>query len=517
MLGLARAMRDDVDLPFVDDPSVVGVWRSVAYVGTPEEFVPEDGPRDGLFLKEQAFLPGGKTPDPAQTWTRGVLLDQSEKTASHYSFQDRAGVRYMFLEWKSGDYTLRNRKPGIYVLVRDADLARLPRPATSEAAIDGAADRLLPLPPSGRAAHPAASSLPARQLTALPHHDPASAQSWQVDLRGQDLSRLNLEGRVADLMRADFDSKTRFPRALPAAFDPERILELGRNPGLGVRRLHAAGITGKGVSIAIIDQALLVDHREYDRRLRSYDEVHWRPSAATMHAGAVASIAVGKDCGVAPGADLYFVANDFSDGRSGVNFVHLARAIDRVLAIDAALPEASKIRVLAIARGFAPPDKGYREVTSAVARARAAGLFVVTSSLSEQYGFHFHGLGREPLAPPDEKTSYGPGLWWQDEFFAGRGVSSPTLLVPMDSRTTASEAGAADFVFYRDGGWSWCIPYLAGLYALACQVRPDVTPDLFWKAALETGDRVTVEHAGRQHRLERVVDPPRLIDALRRR
>lgn len=511
-------MRDDVDLPFVDDPSVVGLWRSVAYVRTPEEFAPEDGPRDGLYLKEQAFLPGGKAPGVAQTWTRGVLLDKTESTASHYTFQERGGIRYMFLEWKSGDYTLRNRKPEYYVLVRDADFARLPRPAAgSPAAVDGSADCLLPLPPRGHCRHPQASPLPRGQLTALPHHDATSGKSWQVDLRGQDVSRLNLSGSVADLMRADFDSHTRFPRVLPAGFDPQRILDLGRNPGLGVRRLHAAGITGKGVSIAIIDQALFVEHHEYGQRLRSYEEVHWSPSPATMHAGAVVSIAVGKDCGVAPGADLYFVANDFSDGRAQVNFLHLARAIDRVVTINAALPATDKLRALAIARGFAPSDKGYAEVTRAVERARQSGMFVVTSSLAEHYGFRFHGLGREPLAPPDDASSYGPGLWWQDEFFAGRGISGSTLLVPMDSRTTASQAGASDLVFYRDGGWSWCIPYIAGLYALACQVRPDVTPELFWKTALETGDRVTVQRAGKAYRLEALVAPPRLIEALRRR
>jgi hypothetical protein len=57
----------------------------------------------------------------------------------------------------------------------------------------------------------------------------------------------------------------------------------------------------------------------------------------------------------------------------------------------------------------------------------------------------------------------------------------------MDSRTTASPTGKEDYVFYRQGGWSWAIPYLAGMYTLAVQVKPDITPEEFWDTALNTG------------------------------
>jgi hypothetical protein len=62
----------------------------------------------------------------------------------------------------------------------------------------------------------------------------------------------------------------------------------------------------------------------------------------------------------------------------------------------------------------------------------------------------------------------------------------------MDSRCTASPTGTEDYAFYREGGWSWCIPYIAGLYALACQVRPEITPEVFWAKVIETGDSVVI-------------------------
>jgi len=108
---------DDIDLPFVDDPAVVGVWASVDFVADPTEFDPNQRRWEGdLLLKEAVFDEGGKTPRPWATWTKGVLIHHGERTASAYTFQRIGGTDYMFLEWKSGDYTIRYRKPHYYVL-----------------------------------------------------------------------------------------------------------------------------------------------------------------------------------------------------------------------------------------------------------------------------------------------------------------------------------------------------------------------------------------------------------------
>lgn len=104
-----------------------------------------------------------------------------------------------------------------------------------------------------------------------------------------------------------------------------------------MRELHALGITGKGVSIGIIDLTLLVDHREYAGRLRLYEEIHTLRGSegvpadtgeAQMHGPAVASIAAGITVGVAPDADLYYIAcnvttrKDMLDWDLGCHFRH---------------------------------------------------------------------------------------------------------------------------------------------------------------------------------------------------
>ncbi len=349
---------------------------------------------------------------------------------------------------------------------------------------------------SGIVRHPAPLDLGRGPLKILPAYDPQNKREiWQVDLRGYDLRALDLGERLKDLLMADFDKGTRWPGRLPRGFDPDRIMEIGKDPGLGVRTLHEQGITGKGVAVGIIDQALLVDHVEYKDRVRLYEEIHSWDKQAAMHGPAVASIAVGKTVGVAPEADLYYIAEtNGANGPGGFeyDFTHLARAIDRIREINAGLPAGKKIRVLSISVGWEPHHKGFAEANAAVARAQEDGIFVVSMTLTRTSGtwFHLQGLGREPLDDPNLTSSLRPGQWWTDTFYTGKYApdpKAPYLLVPMDSRTTAGPAGPEDYAFYRVGGLSWTAPWLAGLYALACQVHPGLTPGLFWRTALDTG------------------------------
>lgn len=368
-------------------------------------------------------------------------------------------------------------------------------------------------------------------LNSVPSYDPNSSEAWQVDLRSYDLSAADIKDRVNDLIYADFDSKTIWPETMPDSFEPQKIMEIGKNPGLGVEKLHKQGITGKGVGIAIIDQALLVDHEEYKDRLKMYEEIHWSDSEAQMHGSAVVSIAVGKTVGVAPEADLYYIAEQNGEVKNRAfvyDFTWLAMSIDRILEVNQSLPKDKKIRVISISVGWDKSQKGYDEVMTAVENAKKQGVFVVSSSLLETYGYMFNGLGKDPLKSPDEPSSYEPGLFWADsyykndkEFYSNIAKSvgikiSEVLLVPMDSRTTASPTGNTDYVFYRTGGWSWSIPYIAGLYALACQVNPDITPDVFWTKALETGDTIKIQNSNKEYELKKIVNPARLMDAVKK-
>jgi hypothetical protein len=263
----------------------------------------------------------------------------------------------------------------------------------------------------------------------------------------------------------------------------------------------------------------LVDHQEYAGRLRLYEETAdlqggWRQPQ--MHCPAVASIAVGKTTGVAPEPDLYYIASAmcYTDESNPVDFGCLAKSVRRALDINRQLPAEQKIHVLSMSIGWTPSSKGYDEIVAATRDAKEAGLLVACSGTEFVHGFRFLGLGRSPLADPNSFERYEPGLFWAKEFYAGR-IHSGQLFVPMGSRTTASPSGVDDYVFYREGGHSWAVPYVAGIYALAVQAKRTVTPDEFWAVAMKTGRTIKLAHERREFDFGPILDPVALIGSLR--
>lgn len=362
------------------------------------------------------------------------------------------------------------------------------------------------------------------KLTKPPVGNPEARDPFENDLRSADLSALDLRDSGKELSNFSFDSQTMWPTTdhMSKDFDPMRVSELGKNPGLGLRGLHARGITGRGVAIAIVDQPLMIEHEEFGDRIRLYEEINIEPGTpAQMHGPAVASIAAGKTVGVAPEAEIYYVAAFAFDttgkGRNReMNFTWYAQAVRRIVEVNEQLPPGKKIRAISLSIGWDASQTGAAEMEKAVAAARKAGMLVTSSSISKTHNVEINGLGRAPMADPDKFESYTPGMFWSNRLADAR-LPRNALLMPMDSRCTAGPAGAKDYAFYRQGGWSWITPYLAGVYALAVQKKPELTPDEFLSLALKTGRPMNWSQHGNTIPLGNIIDPVALIEALQRR
>jgi hypothetical protein len=113
---------DNIDLPFVNDPQVIGEWESVDFVRDISDFNPEKKNWAGqeLYLKELTFQEDGQTAKTWMTWTKGFVMHRGDKTASRYEIRDINGQPYLFFEWKSGDVTIAGMKPCYYVLKKNA-------------------------------------------------------------------------------------------------------------------------------------------------------------------------------------------------------------------------------------------------------------------------------------------------------------------------------------------------------------------------------------------------------------
>lgn len=196
---------------------------------------------------------------------------------------------------------------------------------------------------------------------------------------GMSLVKLDLTEQMSRLNELPFDNQTKWPSAdkLPKGFAPAALLEDGKNPGLGVRKLHEQGIDGRGIHIAIIDQPLLREHREYKDRIVEYTEIEVKGAPLEMHGPPVTSIAVGKTCGTAPGASVHYYAVPTWKWWNA-HCKPYAATLERIIERNKAFSPADKVRVVSLSLGAMSewPD---RELwAKAVKHAEEEGILVVT-------------------------------------------------------------------------------------------------------------------------------------------
>ena len=344
-------------------------------------------------------------------------------------------------------------------------------------------------------------------------------KSFGYDVRSCDIFTEDLS-LIKDINDLSFDTDTIWPRQLPKGFDPKKVLDYNKNPGLGIHALHKKGITGKGVGIAIIDQGLLLDHQEYKKNLYLYERIHCSDETAQMHGPAVASIAVGQDIGVAPKAKLYYIASTFghySDSQDEFDASIMADTILRVLDINKTLPKDDKIRVISISKGYSNQDKGYNKLQAAIKKADENNIFVITTSTNEYYkDFFIFGMDRDYEKDPDQFSSYEPVSWDAENFYNNPDEYQNYLLFPVGSRTIAGCTKPDAYALSHNGGLSWSAPWCAGFYALCCQVKPDITPQEFIEVAYSTAVTNEIKHNGKTYSFGKVINPAGVIERLKK-
>jgi serine protease AprX len=329
-----------------------------------------------------------------------------------------------------------------------------------------------------------------------------------ADLRDRSVAGIDLREQSDMVVTFWFNLGTRWPPAdkLPPGVVPGQMLTNAMNPGLGVRELHRQGITGQGVSVAIIDYPIAGRHEEYAERIA---EIHPVEGAAgsSMHGPAVASLLVGRQCGTAPGARLYFLAvpDPGRDAREP------AEALDWVVAKNRTLPGPEQIRAVSVSASHSGPGSPFRNGRvwdEAVVRAERAGILVVDGTIT--HGF-LAPCNLDPKSPEDVSrcaaipTQRGPKL------FAGR------LLVPVAPRTVAEEMPGRGRGYHYCGwkdstfgmfGTSWSMPYCTGVLALGWQVNPQVPAARMKELLFESA------YAGPDG--ARVIDPTAFIQAVKK-
>jgi len=279
-------------------------------------------------------------------------------------------------------------------------------------------------------------------------------------LQNVDASGLDLRSEGDRLRSLTFDTRTLWPPAdrLPPGFDPAAVLRDGKDPGLRVRALNARGIDGRNVTIGVIDQPL-VDHVETRGRLITVARIDVDGVPPQMHGSAVVSLAAGASSGVAPRAEVAYIAIPMWKAQTD-NTLYID-ALDRLLSWNDA--RRARLRVVSISWGGFDRAARASEWRALVAKAESQGVLVVTCDITGG-GLEYGLLAPVPGGNRDQPDAYVKGSY-------GGG-----LLVPGDGRTYAHHEGAEDYGYAPKGGLSWGAPYLAGVAALGLQVNPNLTP-----------------------------------------
>lgn len=273
------------------------------------------------------------------------------------------------------------------------------------------------------------------------------------------------------LQSSSFGSKTfaNTPKEhLPEGYDPQKVIELGKNPGLNTRAVHEMGYTGKGVKVAIMDWQLPLSDN-YDSNITSYraqDNAKIVPE--TMHGAAVTSILAGKETGVIPDAEVYYFAEQSVNSPKNDDLI---KSFKNVLELNKNLPENEKIRVISLSG----PLYGGEEAEKLAQQLNESGVWVMSSpEFWENFGYLDK---KDPMGNPDDFDNYN---------IHNLATEGAKLYVNSGNRTVSHYSKADDFRHDSKASASWAIPIAAGYYALACEADPSMTKEKFLKLAEET-------------------------------
>lgn len=269
---------------------------------------------------------------------------------------------------------------------------------------------------------------------------------------------------------------------------------------LGVRELHQAGITGKGVGVAVLDTGvdqhadlkgrIVAFHDEINGRSEAYDD-HGHGTHVSGTVGGTGASSMGFYQGVAPEASVIGVKVLSGQGYGTISGI--IKGIQWCLEHK----DEHNIKVMNLSLGASVSESANDDPLVAAIQAAARGgiLPVVAAGNSGPFGHTIGTPGNAPLALTvgalnDSNTpwKFDDGIAW----FSSRGptpideYAKPDVVAP-GAGITAPKAGGG---YTRMSGTSMASPMVAGVAALLAQAHPEATPDELKGALVDTAERI---------------------------
>ena len=264
-----------------------------------------------------------------------------------------------------------------------------------------------------------------------------------------------------------FSSATKFSKTekLPKGYDPQALMEWGKEPGLNVDILHEHGFTGKGMTVAYVDQPFS-DHEQIQGA-----NIHYTNNADqdhSMHGSTVVSMLLGKDIGTAPEVELYYYGHASWKG----DLATRAECLYQLIEQNRQLPEGQKIRMVGFSDNLRPGEEHNDLFEEAVRACEQEGIMVWFCGDYAVAAFL-------PMSDRNNPDNLAP-----DSRYGGG--DPPLVYVPGSGVTAATDTGKEDYIYWAQGGLSWTMPYMLGLYAIVLEIDPAMTQEEIRQMVRET-------------------------------
>lgn len=279
--------------------------------------------------------------------------------------------------------------------------------------------------------------------------------------------KADLSNSLALANTLTFSNKTTFSK-VPAGFSKTGLLSWGKYPGLNIDILQKYGFTGKGAVVAYVDQPVKVkDNEQYKNA-----NVHYKNNSganSSMHGPAVLSLLAGKDIGTAPKAEVYYYAHAAWKGDQKTH----AQCLYQIIEQNKKLPKSKKITMVGFSDGIDIEEKNVEAFERAVKACEDAGIMV----------WFCQDYSGASFIPNSDKNNF-ENLTYEN-WDVDRG--DPDLVyVPSSGRTTAYQEGNKSYIYWSEGGLSWTMPYMLGLYGIVKQIDPSLTKEDIRTLVVET-------------------------------
>lgn len=334
-----------------------------------------------------------------------------------------------------------------------------------------------------------------------------SRHANKLDISNWNLAAQENIDEVLPMVRFNEDTKWPSGDNMPKGFNPKKVLEKAKNPGLGIKNLHKKGIDGEGVSIGVIDQPIYTTHPEYADRIIEYKEFGESDIKGSSLGAGTMSILAGKDCGVAPKSSIYYAAV----AAEKLDVYFYSEAVKWFIELNNGLKDSEKIRIIVVSVRLDGDDSPYTENNGlweeALKKAKEAGIIVYDCSTRNQYGACYLDSSdvnnvkkARPGYPADETKD----------------SSSKKVLLPISPRTVAEEyeEGLCKYQYVPSSAIVWTPPYAAGLAALAIQAGDyrDLSEEEIFNTMYETS-YVRKDGLKEYH----IVQPSKFIETIKSR